>query len=60
MNPMDTFNPDQRCRVHDGLNDNFIEWDPEWAASYREYSAQHDEGVVEWDGALLDGWIPLN
>jgi len=46
--------------VHDGLNDNFIEWDPEWAASYREYSAQHDEGVVEWDGALLDGWIPLN
>ena len=43
MNPMDTF---------------FIEWNPEWAAHYRE-SFEHAEGVISWDGALLDGWVPL-
>ncbi|WP_426611325.1 hypothetical protein [Bradyrhizobium sp. McL0616] len=59
MNPMDTFNPDEPCRLHDGLNNDFIEWNPEWAAHYREYSFNQDEGVISWDGALLDGWVPM-
>ena len=56
MNPMSTFNPDVACRVHDKLNDTFFDWKPEWAAKYREYAHEHDEGVINWEGLLLDGW----
>jgi len=49
MNPMETFDPDEPCRVHDGLNNNFIEWNPE---------SEPYDGVISWDGALLDGWVP--
>ena len=59
MNPMETFNPEEPCRLHDGLNNDFIKWSPEWATHYREYSAKHAEGVIAWDGALLDGWVPM-
>jgi len=55
MNPMSTFDPDVACRVHDRLNEKIINWRPEWAANYRQYA---DEGVIEWDGLLLDGWSP--
>src|ERR1700761_8814000 len=50
MNSMKTFNPEVACRVHDGLNDDTFDWQPEWAAHYREYSFDHTEGVVNWDG----------
>ena len=59
MNPMRTFNPDVPCQVHDGLNDETFDWKPEWAAHYREYAFDHTEGVVNWDGLLLDGWIEV-
>ncbi|MGY4358528.1 hypothetical protein ACVWZR_007656 [Bradyrhizobium sp. i1.3.1] len=59
MNPMATFNPDEPCRVHDALNNTFIDWKPEWAARYRKYAAPHDEGVIAFDGLLLDGWVQL-
>lgn len=58
MNSMDTFDPDCACQVHDGLNDQMIEWRPQWAAMYREHGTTWDEGVIAWDGLLLDGWIP--
>lgn len=54
-NPMDTFDPDRPCQVHDGLNDQTIEWKPQWGSMYREHGAKWDEGVVAWDGLLLDG-----
>ena len=57
MMPISTFNPEQRCRVHDRLNDQVLDWKPEWASHYREYAAKHDEGVISWDGLLLDGWL---
>lgn len=56
MNPMSTFDPDQPCRVHDALNNRFIDWNPDWANHYREDSDHHREDVIEWDGRLLDGW----
>jgi hypothetical protein len=56
MNSMDTFNPEQRCRVYDGLNNEMFKWEPEWAAAYRKYATTHDVGVIEFDGMLLDGW----
>jgi hypothetical protein len=36
-----------------------IEWKPQWASLYREHGANWDEGVVAWDGLLLDGWTPI-
>jgi hypothetical protein len=56
MNPMKNFDPDRPCRVHDELNDEFLNWKPEWAAHFREFAAEHGEGVIAWDGFLLDGW----
>lgn len=50
---MATFNPEIVSRVHDGLDDCFLDWQPEWADSYRQYASSHDVGVVEWDGLLL-------
>ena len=59
MNPMNTFNPDVPCHVHDGLNRQTIEWKPQWAPLYREYAVKCDEGVIAWDGLLLDGWTAI-
>jgi hypothetical protein len=59
MNSMKTFDPEKRCRVHDELNDKIIEWLPRWATLYREYAVKHDEGVIAWDGLLLDGWTEV-
>jgi hypothetical protein len=59
MNPMSTFNPEIPSHVHDAANDQIIEWMPRWASMYREYGVKWDEGVVAWDGLLLDGWTPV-
>jgi len=59
MNPMSTFNPEVACRVHDALNKQVLDWQPAWAADYRRYASEHDTGVINWDGLLLDGWSPV-
>lgn len=46
-------------QVHDGLNDQMIEWRPQWASMFREFATTWDEGVVAYDGLLLDGWTPI-
>jgi|ERR1700739_980285 hypothetical protein len=59
MNPMSTFNPAQPCRVHDEVNNKFLEWKPEWAAHYREHADKRSDGIIAWDGYLLDGWSEI-
>ncbi len=42
--------------MHDKLNDQEIDWEPEQHG--KDYKAGHrdfGDGVVEWDGLLLDG-----
>ena len=56
MNPMKTFDPEKPCQVHDCLNDQLLDWKPQWAGLYQEYAVLHDEGVIAWDGFLLNGW----
>ena len=56
---MSTFNPDVACRVHDQLNDQGLDWKPDWAGQYCQYASMHDAGVIGWDGMLLDGWSLL-
>jgi hypothetical protein len=60
MQPMNTFDPSNSCKVHDGLNDCLFDWKPEWALNYRTYAEKHnqdDPNVIAWDGLLLDGWM---
>lgn len=57
---MNTFYPETPCHVHDGLNDQIIEWKPQWASLFREHGVLEEEGVIAWDGLLLlDGWTPI-
>lgn len=46
MNPMDTFDADLPYCVHEGLNDQMIEWKPQWVSTYREYGVNWDDGVI--------------
>jgi hypothetical protein len=47
------------CRVHDRLNEQVLIWKPEWAGDYRRWAEEFDDGIIEWDGLLLDGWSPV-
>jgi hypothetical protein len=56
---MDEFDPWWPAFVHDGLNDKWFAWKPdEYREHFQQYARQHGEGVIEWDGLLLDGWRP--
>ena len=55
--PMSEFDPSKPALVHDKLNDQVIDWEPERHG--KDYKAGHrdfGDGVVEWDGLLLDRW----
>ena len=60
MRPMSEFDPSLPGIVHDRLNDRTFEWKPEtMQANYEKYASPRADGVIEWDGPLLDGWEPL-
>ena len=59
MNPMNTFNPEIPCHVHNRLNDEILEWQTQWAPLFRELGILQDEGVIAWNGFLLDGWSTI-
>jgi hypothetical protein len=60
MRSMSDFDPSKRVLVHDRLNDQMIEWEPELYQEHYDRYAHPDfsPGVTEWDGLLLDGWKP--
>jgi hypothetical protein len=61
--PMAEFDPDKRgLLVHDQLNDLVLEWEPERHGKDWHQGGHHDwgKGIVNWDGLLLDGWMPRN
>lgn len=55
LRSMIEFDPARPALVHDSLNDKMIEWQPDWAAHYREHAIAEGE-IIGWDGLLLDGW----
>ncbi len=57
---MSTFDPTKPARVHDQLNDRWIDWDPAWAPTFQyEPWSETNPHLVNWDGRLLDGWEPV-
>ena len=57
---MSEFDPTKPAMVHDQLNDQTFEWEPEkYRAHYERYAAPYGSGIIEWDGLLLDGWTPI-
>jgi hypothetical protein len=59
MRPMEEFDPDRPCRVHDALNDRTFFWRPSWAADWRQYARSGGDGTAWFDGLVLDSWTPL-
>ena len=54
---MTTFDPDRAALVHDRLNGRIIAWQSDrHAQNYRTWHNDFGDGVIEWDGLLLDGW----
>ena len=56
---MRSFNPTEPALLHDQLNDKVISWAAgrDELAHWRKYARpDHQEGVIAWDGALIDGW----
>ena len=57
LKPMSEFDPSQPGMVHDLLADRTFPWDPEmYLESYRRFAEPEGNGMVAWDGMLLDGW----
>ena len=60
LRPMSEFDPTKPAMVHDELNDETFEWDPErWGEDFHSMSSPHGDDMIEWDGLLLDGWMPV-
>ena len=58
--PMSEFDPALPAMVHDQLNDETFEWQPDkWLEHYRQYACDFGYGLIEWDGLLLDGRRPM-
>ncbi len=58
LRPMSEFDPAKPAILHDALNDQIITWtaDKEDVEHWREHAVPHAEGVIAWDGLLIDGW----
>jgi hypothetical protein len=60
LQPMQSFDPAQPCKVHDRLKECLFDWKTEWAANYRVRAQVFESeipGVIAWDGLMLDGWM---
>lgn len=53
---MSGFDPSKPAELHDELNDRIFEWKPEWKPDWDKYATYGKDGIVEWDGLLIDGW----
>ena len=56
---MRDFDPARPARVHDLLNDTTLEWNAGWADNWRKYAHLTIDGVVYWEGLILDDWEPV-
>jgi hypothetical protein len=56
--PMAEFDPSKPALVHDKLNDQVLDWQPErYQRHYQAFAMPLAPGVIHWDDRLLDGWM---
>ena len=54
MRPMKEFDAAKPATVHDRS----FEWKPKtMQENYEKCATPRADGVIEWDGLLLDGWV---
>jgi hypothetical protein len=53
---MDTFDPEKPAVLHDRKSDQIITWTGEEADDFRRARVVHEDGSVEWNGQVFDGW----
>jgi hypothetical protein len=53
---MSEFDPSRPAMVHEQLNGHLIPWSTEDLERYSKYAEPEAEGVIWWEGFLLDGW----
>jgi hypothetical protein len=56
---LNRFDPTKPAELRDELNDKIFEWKPEWKADWEKYATYGKDGIVEWDGLLIDEWREL-
>jgi hypothetical protein len=56
LKSMSTFDPSQPALLHDRLNDEIFAWLPEKKDEWLRNAQPAGEGVIGWDGLLIDGW----
>jgi hypothetical protein len=53
---MSEFDPHSPALVHDWVNDRLINWTGELADVYMREAGIRENGMVEWNGRVYDGW----
>jgi hypothetical protein len=56
LRPMSEFDPSQPAVLHDSLTNKIIPWTGEDQDRWRNRAKPHAEGVIAWEGHLIDGW----
>ena len=57
--PMHAFDPSKPAIMRAHLDGTTFEWHPElWADQFEPRASEWGDGIVNWDGLLLDGWRP--
>jgi hypothetical protein len=60
MNPISTFEPMVGAHVHDSLNNMWITLTTHDVAAMQRRVRKYgrEDGIENWDGLILDGWLP--
>jgi hypothetical protein len=56
--PMTAFDPSKVALLHESVNDQVMEWNPERADEWRWAAHPHCESV-HWNGYVFDAWSEL-
>jgi hypothetical protein len=57
LRPMREFDPAKPGVLHDQQSDSMLAWTGEREGDFRRLAKWRADGLVEWDGGLLDGWV---
>ena len=56
LESMATFDPSEPAILHDCLTDKIETWTGEDASEYRKKAVLRQDGSVEWQAFVFDGW----